>query len=329
MIRRIVVSRLRRLGDVILTTPVLDALGDAFPDASLEYLTEEAYAPVLERHPRVDRILTIPTGAGVRDTLRTVRALRRPRVDWFFDLFAGPRSAVLVRLCSPKHSVGTTRGVRSRVFTHRRADPGGSQIALHLDKLVPLLGPTPPRPTRIHVTEAERHTARTRYGLDASRDEIFVHPGASWPCRAWPLDRWPRLVSLLQAHRQGCRVHVVTPPGAEASAHDLVDRCDGDVAALPVLGLRDLFSVLSWGRLFVGNDGGVLHAAVALSVPTVALIGGENDPAVWFPYTQLGPYRAVQRVSARTVMGPRGQEVGLPDADPDEVMDAVRAVLPP
>jgi ADP-heptose:LPS heptosyltransferase len=94
------------------------------------------------------------------------------------------------------------------------------------------------------------------------------------------------------------------------------------------MGLRDLFSVLSWGRLYVGNDGGVLHAAVALSVPTVALIGGENHPAVWFPYAHLGPYRAVRRVSTRTVTGPRGREVGPPDADPAAVMEAVRAVLP-
>jgi ADP-heptose:LPS heptosyltransferase len=248
-------------------------------------------------------------------------------VDWFFDLFAGPRSAVLVRLCSPRHSVGTNRGIRSWVFEHRRADPGVSQIALHLDKLVPLLGPTPQRPTRIHVTEAERHTARTRYGLDAGRDEIFVHPGASWPCRVWPTDRWPRLVSLLEEHRPGCRIHVVTPPGAEALAHDVASRCPGDVTPLPTMGLRDLFSVLSWGRLFVGNDGGVVHAAVALRVPTVALIGGENDPAVWFPYAHLGPYRAIQRVSDRTATGPKGREVGLPDAGPEEVMDAVRALL--
>lgn len=329
MIPRIVVSRLRHLGDVILTTPVLEALGEAYPEASIDYLTQEAFAPVLQRHPRVDRVLTLPAGAGIRDTFRTVRALRRPRVDWFFDLFAGPRSALLVLLCRPKHSVGTTRGLRSWVFTHRRADPGGSQVALHLDKLVPLLGATPERRPRIYVSDAERHTARARYGLDAGREEIFVHPGASWPSREWPLDRWPRLIKLLQEYRPGCRIHVVAPPGAEAIARGLASRCEGEVDALPAMGLRDLFSVLSWGCLYVGNDGGLLHAAVALGVPTVALIGGENDPPVWFPYEHLGPYRAVRRVSTHTATGPRGRDVGVPDADPAEVLQAARAVLPP
>ncbi len=74
------VTRLRFLGDVVMTTPMLETLRDALPDARIEYLTYEAYAPALDGNPNVDRVITMPPKAGVRDTLRVIRELRHPRI---------------------------------------------------------------------------------------------------------------------------------------------------------------------------------------------------------------------------------------------------------
>ena len=323
---RIVVSRLRFLGDVVLSTPALEALRAARPKATIEYLTFEAFAPVLAHHPAVDRVLTMPSGAGPWATLAVVRALRRPRVDWFFDLFSNPRSAVLVGLSRPRHSVGQEAGLRSRVYSVRRPRPTASQVKGHLDKLVPLVGEVEERPPRLCVTVEERGEAARQHGFRTDTTEVFVHPGATWPWRLWPAERWPQLIRLLEENRPEARVNVVTPPGHGAALALALVGTTPTVRVLPPMGLRELMATLVHGSLYVGNDGGVLHTAVALGVPTVGLFGGENRPEEWFPYGHLGPYRAVLHPSRETFRNRRGRRFPRPDARPEQVMEAVEAV---
>jgi len=324
---RIVVSRLRFLGDVVLSTPALEALRAARPAATIEYLTYEAFAPVLAHHPAVDRVLTMPSGAGVRATWEAVRALRRPRVDWFFDLFSNPRSAVLVGLSRPRRSVGQEAGLRSRVYSVRRP-PRATQVLGNLDKVTPLVGEVQERLPRLYVSQEERDEAARNHGFGPERSEIFVHPGATWPWRLWPVERWPLLIRQLEDLGSGARVNVVTPPGDGASlARDLAGSTP-NVRVLPAMGLRGLMAALVHGALYVGNDGGALHVAVALGVPTVGLFGGENQPEEWFPYDHLGPHRAVLHPSRETFRDRHGTLLPRPDASHEEVMAAVEAVWP-
>jgi len=323
---RIVVSRLRFLGDVVLSTPVLEALRAARPEASIEYLTFEEFAPVLAHHPGVDRVLTMPSGAGPRATLAAVRALRRPRVDWFFDLFSNPRSALLVGLSRPRHSVGQQAGLRSRVYSVRRPRRRASQVMAHLDKLTPLVGEVEERLPRLYVTPAAQDEAARKHGFGPETTEVFIHPGATWPWRLWPSERWPQLIRLLEESGSRVRVNVVTPPGDGTALARGIAGSTPTVRVLPPMGLRELMATLTHGSLYVGNDGGVLHMAVALGVPTVGLFGGENRPEEWFPYGHLGPFRPVLRSSRETFRDRHGNRFPRPDAIPEEVMDAVEAV---
>lgn len=323
---RIVVSRLRFLGDVVLSTPVLATLREARPGTWIDYLTTTPFAPALEHHPAVDRVLTLSPNAGLRRTLALARCLREPRVHWFFDLLSNPRSAVHVALARPENAVGQRAGVRSLVYDYRRPRPSGSQVRGHLDKLTPLLGRVPERRPRLHVTDDERECAARRFDLVDGRPAVVVHPGATWPWRLWPPERWrPVIRGLLEAER-GLRVLVVTPPGAEtlaaAATPDLKD-----VRVLPSMALRSLIAVLDLCRGYVGNDGGILHTAVALGLPTVGLFGGENDPEEWFPYRDMGPFEPILRASAELLPDGRGHRFPRPDADPDEVLATLLRVL--
>lgn len=76
--RRVLVTRLRHLGDVVMSTPVLETLRHRLPHARIEYLTYAPYAPALYHHPALDRIHTLPPRPGLRATLSAVRRLRSP-----------------------------------------------------------------------------------------------------------------------------------------------------------------------------------------------------------------------------------------------------------
>jgi ADP-heptose:LPS heptosyltransferase len=326
---RIIVSRLRFLGDVVLSTPLLEVLRQVRPDAWIDYVTYPAHAPVLKHHPGVNRILTIPSHANPIETVRLARQLRRPRAAWFFDLLSNPRSALHVALARPRVSVGQKTGIRSVVYSHGRPRPLAreSQVMGHLDKLVPMLGAVGPRLPRVYVTDAERDGAIRRFSPGDARPTVVIHPGATWPWRLWPLDRWSELIHALLAARSDLRTLVVTPPGDSGPVlPDLP--ASPRLVVLPQLSLRELMAVLATATAYVGNDGGVLHTAVALGVPTVGLFGGENDPGAWFPYEDLGPFRAVLQSSTETLAAAGGRRYPRPDASVAQVSAALETVWP-
>lgn len=289
---RFLVTRLRFLGDIVLSTPLLDTLRERYPDARIEYLASEPHVQVLEGHPSVDVLHRLPARPGPGDFLNTLRALRSGApIDWAFDLFSNPRSAVLVALSGARQRVGSDRGARARLYQHRRKRPEGDRSAVrhHLDKLVPLLGDRPsPRPTRLAVEPARTGAVLRALGLESRRFAV-VHPGSTWPDKAWPRERWAELLRGLDRSQTGEPV-LVCPPGESSMAEQVAEACGARL--LPILSIPELSALLAAARLYVGNDGGVLHMAVAHRVPTVGLFG-PTEPDIWFPYESWGPYRVL------------------------------------
>jgi ADP-heptose:LPS heptosyltransferase len=292
-VRRVLVTRLKFLGDVVLTTPLLRTLREALPQASLEYLTLAPYGPALEHHPDLDRLHLLPEGAGWRATAQLVRRLWRPRVDWWIDLLGNPRSAVLTALCRPRVAVGPARGLRSIVYHHRRSHPAGDRSAVrhHLDKLVPLLGEVAAGPVRIAVAADQRAAAEATLGLNPATRPVLLHPGSTWQSTAWPPQRWAQLAALLAHDRIG-PLWVVGAPAEPGLAARVAALCSAPLRVLDPLPLRTLLALLAASAAYVGNDGGVLHCAVGLGVPAVGVFGA-TEPDIWFPHERFGPYRVV------------------------------------
>ena len=323
--RAILVTRLRFLGDIILSTPLLDALRANFPGARLEYLGCPPHVDVLERHPYVDRIHRLPADASAVAMLQMARTLRARRFDVAIDLFGNPRSAFLVACTGAPIRVGPQRGVRSWLYTHRRGRPAGDRSAVrhHLDKIVPLRGQEiePSRP-RLFVGEEERARLQTKLAFPHEARMRVVNPGATWATKAWPTSRWTQLIDWMTAD-SAQPVFVLEPPGQPGLAAQV---CQGTKArALPALGLREVLALLTHTALYVGNDGGILHAAVALGVPTLGLFG-PTEPDIWFPYADFGPYRVLHRCDPE-VPGAVGEAVSrLRSLEVESVIEALAEV---
>ncbi len=292
-VRRVLVTRLRYLGDVVLSTPLLGALREIVPDARIEYLTLAPHAEVLRHHPWVDEVHALSEGAGMVEMARMAARLRHPRIDWWIDLFSGPRSALLCALARPRLSVGGNRGLRSRVYRFRRGSPGdgASAIEIHLDKLFPLVGRIEPRGVRLALSEAERREAWERFE-PGRPGPILLHPAATWPSKEWPEEKWAELARSIQ--RRGlAEVWIVSVQGREELGHRIARLSGTSCRVLPPLELRELLGLLSWSAAYVGNDGGILHCAVGVGTPTVGIFG-PTEREIWFPHEAFAPARVVQ-----------------------------------
>ncbi|MBK9303185.1 MAG: glycosyltransferase family 9 protein [bacterium] len=325
----ILVSRLRYLGDVAMSTVVLDALRRGDPGLRLGYLCESAAAPLLAGDPRLQRLHVLARGGreaaarpvaagdgrGGRSTAAVIADLRRARYDLSVDLFANPRSAVLLRLAGARARIGGGRGWRRRLATHpvdvppaardpefRAAAPGG--LGELLGRLLPLThGPSGlpfrdwylreyPRglPPRLHAAPSPLAAAAlASLGAGAGRPYLLLAPGATWPAKAWPRASWDELrVRLAGADPRP--VVELSAPGDGPGSGAWPDGSPG--GRLPPLGLADALAVVAGADAVVAVDGGIAHAAVACGRPTLALFG-PTDPAIWFPYEGFGPYRVL------------------------------------
>lgn len=298
-IDRVLVTRLRWLGDVVMSTPMLETLRGALPDARIEYLTYTSFAPALLHHPAVDRVHTVSPKPGPRETLAAIQKLRRARYDWCFDTLGNPRSTILVALSGARNTVAPDRGLRSRLFDHRvrHAPTELSAVRHQLNTLEPLLGRVEERQPSLHLETGEIEAAYRQQDLDPAEPLALVHPGATRPDRAWPVEGWPGVIAGITRRQGAGRVRVVSQPGWETTARKIAAGAGEGVEALPTLDLRTLLALLARADLYVGNDGGILHCAVALRVRTVGIFG-PTDAATWFPYARWGPYRSVRAATS-------------------------------
>jgi len=282
----ILVTRLRFLGDVILTLPVLAALRRAFPGAAIDYLCEAPYHEVLARTPELRAVHALRRGEGeLGESVWSLLPLLRGQYDVVIDLFGNPRSAWISALSQAPTRVGRGRFPRSLLYTLRPpgGEPGDSAPRHHLRFVEAIAGPQALTPPRLTVSPGEL-TAGRRMLEDRGlgKDTIAILTGASQPTKEWPEDYFVRLAALLRMDGR-YRPVFLGQPGKRARLERIRALSNSQVVILPELELRPLMGLLAACRALVTGDGGIMHLAIALGLPTLALFGS-TAPEIWFPY---------------------------------------------
>src|ERR1044071_178995 len=116
-VRRVLVIRLRSIGDTVLTTPSLFALRRFLPEAQIDILLEDWVAPVLQESDLVDRVITLPR-ESTSARARVARELRANRYDVVYNLHGGTTATFLTRATGAKHRVGFAHYQYSRLHNH-------------------------------------------------------------------------------------------------------------------------------------------------------------------------------------------------------------------
>jgi ADP-heptose:LPS heptosyltransferase len=295
-IARVLLVRPRFIGDICLTLPALDAIRAACPDARVAYVVEPESAPLLEGDPRVDELIVVPRRPGAGGTLALIGRLRRFAPDVAFDFFCNPRTAVWTLASGARVRVGyPNKGWRSACYTHRAYPRTQSAVGFHLASLTALGWPAGGRTPRLHVGEERRAEARAALaalGVPADARLVGFHPGARWPTRRWPQERFQDLAARLLSVDRYALALVTAGPGEENVARGIAGMLPRG-RALSITGwpLGQFVALQSLCAAFVCGDTGPLHTAVAAGTPTLALMS-RNRPAMFFPYPESLGHRA-------------------------------------
>jgi len=292
----ILLIRLRLIGDVVFTTPVVRAVKRAFPEAHLTYLVEPDAAPIVAGNPHLDEVIVAPKSRGVqrlRDDLALARRLRAERFDLAVDLHGGPRSSLLARASGAPQRIGYDVKGRSWLYTrtvHRR--PGlhpRHSVVNQWDLLSAIEGwpggdPDPsldavemPLDPAVSARVSER---LQRAGIGAEDALVVIHVSAGNPFRRWPEPAFIRLVVGLALADERRRIVLSSGPSDRPAAARIAaaarQELGGRAPQVPELGefnLAELKALVVRSALFVGGDTGPLHVAATTMTPIVGIYG--------------------------------------------------------
>ncbi|MFV2069792.1 MAG: glycosyltransferase family 9 protein [Pirellulales bacterium] len=312
---RILIVRLTAIGDVIHGMPLLCALRNRFPHAHLAWVTEGRSGDLLDGHGALDALIRIERKwlKSPRQVVDLRRRLKRERFDVTIDIQGLTKSAVAARLTGAPHRVGFAgRDGRelSRYLNNCLVLPASTHV---IDRGLELLQPLGIEHPRVDFQVPESATAArsVEQWLTASNCKkpfAVVIPGAGWPSKVWPAERFGQVAGHLRS-THGMPVVVVWAGQTElAMAHQVVTASGGTTLLAPHTTLPELAALLRRARLAVASDTGPLHLAVAVATASVGLFGP-------MPRERNGPYGsphvALQRQS---IDGTSRQRRGATDA---------------
>ena len=272
---RFLIVRLGSLGDVVHGIPTAAALRAHFPDARIDWLVDPRYVELLDRVRCLDARIGVDT-RHVLSTLRTIRDLRGVRYHAVIDLQGLAKSAVLARAARGEITIGFPkahlRESIARLWYSETPDPGSAAHVIHKNlALLEPLGVRQPRvefPLDVSVTRAAEQV-RSRAG---ARGFALINPGAAWPNKRWPPDRFGALAALVR-ERHGLGSVVLWGPGEQSLAQSVVAASHGSAELAPETTITDLCALARDAKLLVSGDTGPLHIGAAVGTPIVALFG--------------------------------------------------------
>ncbi len=288
---RLLFITLSNIGDLVLTTPALEALHHGYPDHLIDVVADTRSSVLLRACPYLGTLYHRQKSDGIRGLLGLVTELRKRRYTAIVDL----RTDYLPWLL---------RGDR-RASRWRRPPHGIHAVEQHFaitSQVFPFAVALPV--TRVWVSPEDIASAKTLLAKKTRGRWLALAPGANWAGKIWPVSHFAALVAAVTDIFDGVII-LGSPPDAVA-AEILIENCP--LPCLNVVGKTSLTvaaAVCDEVDAFVGNDSGLGHIAAARGIPTLTLFGpGRPDRYVpWGPKASrvLAPAEDLKALQAPVV----------------------------
>lgn len=281
------IIQLRRIGDVLLSTPVIRALRTHFPKSHIAFLTERESSDLLALNPYLDEVIILERERYRNPlySLKKIWQIRKKGFDLVIDLLGNPRTAYISFLSGARHRMGHDLPWRRFFYNILIRNDGKPKYSAtqKLEALKPLgVDALGAKPDFLVPEEARRFAQRflEEEGTDGERLIISISPTSRRHFRRWHLERFAQLSDWLISRFQATVV-LVWGPGEKG----VVEKLESLMKHKPSISPKteDLFqlgAILQSCDLHIGNDNGTKHVAVAVGTPTITIYGPQN-PINW------------------------------------------------
>lgn len=306
MFPKILLIKLRHHGDVLLTTPVIDALKQAYPNSQIDILVYAETAPVLRDNTQIHRIYTIDRQwkkLGFRQHWQHERALyqalKSQKYDHIINFADQWRAAILVKLLG-RPSIGYAFKKRDNALwrashsqlLHHSGFEAEHMVQTNLAALQPFRLPAHIIPRlRMDISDATRQSFHRKLRHQGWQGEsyIAIHPGARWFFKCWDDDKMAQLLQKLLDNGH----HLLLTAAPDERETTMLSNLLAQLTIPPnrhiwhfsgSLSIPELAAAIEGSRLFIGVDSLPMHITAALNTPQVALFG-PSHVFRWRPYS--------------------------------------------
>lgn len=300
--KRILLLRLERIGDLVMTLEAIEDVRASAPDAAIDLVVGSWNLELAQRCRAVNRIETIDAawlaregaGVGFAAMLRTARSWRVRKYDLAFNFQPDIRGNLLLAASGAAQTVGFESGGGGAVLDVALEYQQRAHTTANARRLVAAVLDVPPRAraARLEITADERRQAVDRLG-SRNRPFVGVHVSGGRAIKQWDLDRFGEVASRL-VHTRAATI-VLTGSAADRAIVEPVARGLPPASVVDLAGALDvpaLAAVLEQLDVFVTGDTGPMHVAAAVGTPVVAVFG-PSDPARYAP---ADPVHTIVRV---------------------------------
>ena len=337
-VRRVLVVRLRSIGDTVLATPALHALSRFLPAAEIDILLEDWVAPLLDGFPQVNRVIKVERG-NLQSRARVAKELRSRSYDVAFNLHGGTTATILTRATGARHRVGYRSYRYSRLHNYAAPPAGelwGKPATHSVEQQLALLGWTgvpvsdlPPTSLAVTAKAAASIDEKLRAeGINEGSPLALMHPAAAFESKQWATENFARVVVELAA--LGLVTVAVAAPFEAETINALRKNSSRKIVAFTDLSLPEVTALAARSSLFVGNDSGVAHIASAVHTPAVVIFGSSNV-AHWRPWANPSAEVVREELPCQPCPGYTCSEFDRPDCirrvTVERVMQAIERVM--
>ncbi|MFV0388177.1 MAG: glycosyltransferase family 9 protein [Pyrinomonadaceae bacterium] len=334
-IRKILVVRLRSIGDTVLSTPTLIALRKSFPNARIDVLLEDWVAPVLSDFDAINSVVSVKN--SLKDKILKAFLIRRRKYDLAINLHGGSTSTLLTRATGAKIRVGYQEHRYSTLYTHpvhSSAEFWGRVPTHSAEQQMALAGSIGAEvsseiKSRLTLNKRAEESILDKLGITLNNKPLaLIHPVAAFETKQWYAGGFSAVVDFLW--ESGFQVILVGTPNEASVLKKVKVASHSELTILTGLTLPEITALAAHSKVFIGNDSGIAHIAAAVGTPSVVIFGSSNRNH-WYPWTNA-PYSIVyEKYDCQPCAGYVCTEFDEPkciySVKPRDVLVAVRKVL--
>ena len=307
--RRILVVRLRSIGDTVLATPSLIALKRFLPNAQIDVLLEDWVAPVLEGFDAVDNVLIV--GKTKKSRVEVAWRIRQNEYDVVFNLHGGTTATFFVRTSGAKYRVGFKDYQYSFLYTHRvppSLEFWQDEHAHSAEQQLALLGsvgvPVADKPkSRLAVTQTALSSINEKLQSEIQNPKSKIalfHPVAAFDTKQWATENFARVAQYL--YEKEFQIIAVATKKEREVLDKLKELSKIQITTFDDLTLPEITALASKAEIFVGNDSGIAHIAAAVNTPSVVIFGSSSRH-YWRPWTNAPNEIVYEEMSCQPCAG--------------------------
>ncbi|MFA6281155.1 MAG: lipopolysaccharide heptosyltransferase II [Candidatus Omnitrophota bacterium] len=289
--KKILIIRTDRIGDVILSTPVIKNLRTSYPSAHITFMLRPYTKEIVENNPYLNEVIEYDKNNKHKSILSSIKFcfwLRKKKFDVAFILNPTNRAHLITFFSGIPIRVGLNRKM-GNLLSHRIEDTKHEGKKHELEYTLDILNKVgiEAKDTQTHFPLKESSESKIKILLEnfniKNSEFIVIHPWASCPSKRWPKENFMELIRLLK-EKTGLKIIIIDEQKREClkdmREKNIVIDLSGELT------LADTGSLLKRAKLFISNDSGPVHIAASLNTPVISIFGRNSpglSPKRWMP----------------------------------------------